>query len=155
MTWKAAVNVVPKEHERRPSLPPVAGSMVPYALSISETGASKSLDSLRRSTYIGVNVFVICFSVSDYREEVMQEIKGRWHDECRNYGAHIPIIVVATKIDQREGTMRAWTTAQGRALSQSIRAAAYLECSAATGQGIEDVFQTIVRVAAETQVHAR
>lgn len=155
MTWKAAVNVVPKEHERRPSLPPVAGSMVPYALSISETGANKSLDSLRRSTYIGVNVFVICFSVSDYREEVMQEIKGRWHDECRNYGAHIPIIVVATKIDQREGTMRAWTTAQGRALSQSIRAAAYLECSAATGQGIEDVFQTIVRVAAETQVHAR
>jgi hypothetical protein len=86
MTWKAAVNVQPTstmrapDHERRPSLPqPLVnpGGHIPYALSISETGASKGLDSLRRSTYNGVSVFVICFSVSDYREEVMQEVRER------------------------------------------------------------------------------
>ena len=86
MTWKAAVNVVPTEHEKQPGQPPVAGSTVPYALSISETGTNRTLDALRRSTYMGVNVFVICFSVSDYREEVMQEIKGR---VSRSYMAEI------------------------------------------------------------------
>jgi GTPase SAR1 family protein len=86
MTWKAAVNVQPTstmralDLERRPSLPQplvTPGGHIPFALSISETGAAKSLDSLRRSTYSGVNVFVICFSVSDYREEVMQEVRER------------------------------------------------------------------------------
>lgn len=86
MTWKAAVNFQPTphsramDHERRPSLPhplPVPTGPIPYALSISEAGAARGLDSLRRATYAGVNVFVICFSVSDYREEVMQEIRER------------------------------------------------------------------------------
>ncbi|PVF93647.1 P-loop containing nucleoside triphosphate hydrolase protein [Serendipita vermifera] len=149
MTWKAAVNVVPLENERRPSLP-IIGSTVPYALTISETAPTRELDTLRKITYIGTSVFVICFSVSDHREEVMQEIQERWAEECRLYNPTIPIIVVATKVDQRAGTLRAWTQAQGEALSRSIRAAAYLECSAATGEGIETVFQTIIRVATDT-----
>ncbi|CAG8624454.1 9578_t:CDS:10, partial [Acaulospora colombiana] len=154
MTWKAAVNVVPLENERRPSLP-IIGSTVPYALTISETAPIRELDSLRKITYIGTSVFVICFSVSDHREEVMQEIQERWAEECRLYNPTIPIIVVATKVDQRAGTLRAWTKAQGEALSRSIRAAAYLECSAATGEGIETVFQTIIRVATETHLPTR
>jgi GTPase SAR1 family protein len=86
MTWKAAVKVQPTstmralDHERRPSLPQplvIPNGSIPYALSISETGAAKGLDSLRRSTYSGVSAFVICFGVSDYREEVMQEVRER------------------------------------------------------------------------------
>jgi GTPase SAR1 family protein len=76
MTWKAAVNVTPVENERRPSLP-IIGSTVPYALTISETAPNRELDSLRRITYLGTSVFIICFSVSDHREEVMQEIQER------------------------------------------------------------------------------
>ncbi|KAG8760387.1 hypothetical protein FRC14_003244 [Serendipita sp. 396] len=149
MTWKAAVSVIPREEERRPSLP-IAGTTVPYALTISEVASSNTLDPLRRSTYSGASIFVICFDVSDYREEVMREIKERWYEECRSYGPGIPVVLVATKIDQRTGTLRAWTKAQGMALSRSIRAAAYLECSAATGEGIEEVFQGIIRVATDS-----
>lgn len=135
MTWKAAVKVIAPEHERRPSLP-VAGTTVPYALTISETASNRSLDPLRRSTYHGTNVFVLCFNVSDYREDVMTELKGRvsgaffgpaedivltadfqWFEECRAFNPNIPILVVATKIDQREGTSRAWTKSQVRYLS--------------------------------------
>jgi hypothetical protein len=76
MTWKAAVNVISPENERRPSLP-VAGTTVPYALTISETASNRSLDSLRRSTYCGTSVFVLCFGVSDHREDVMTELKER------------------------------------------------------------------------------
>ena len=79
MTWKAAVNVISPENERRPSLP-VAGTTVPYALTISETASSRSLDSLRRSTYNGTNVFILCFAVSDYREDIMTELKQRVSD---------------------------------------------------------------------------
>ena len=41
---------------------------------------------------------------------------------------------------------------QGRALAASIRAAAYLECSALNGEGVDLVFQTIVRVASGLMV---
>lgn len=79
----------------------------------------------------------------------------QWYEECKVFNANIPVVVVGTKIDQRAGTLRAWTTAQGQAVSRSIRAAAYLECSALTGEGVEEVFQTIIRVANDAQSQSR
>jgi GTPase SAR1 family protein len=82
-------------------------------------------------------------------------ILEQWYEECRAFNPGIPIVVLATKIDQRAGTLRAWNKAQGHALSRSIRATAFLECSAVTGEGIEEVFQTIIRVAKEAQFRSR
>ena len=169
MTWKASVKLDDDDEGE-----------TPYALSIAEVGSARQYDYLRQQTYAGANAFVLCFDVGDYRDETMKDVRERWAAECRSHGAHIPIILVGTKIDQRQGTLRAFTPAQvsrnllppsqppplpmplillrshtltlthgkqGRALAASIRAAAYLECSALNGEGVDLVFQTIVRVA--------
>lgn len=71
MTWKAAVQLSASESEAD------FGMSNQFALILSETGSSKALDGLRRSTYQGVNVFVICFNVCDYREENWKEVRER------------------------------------------------------------------------------
>lgn len=161
MTWKASVKLDDDDEGE-----------TPYALSIAEVGSARQYDYLRQQTYTGANAFLLCFDVGDYRDETMKEVRERWAAECRSHGAHIPIILVGTKIDQRQGTLRAFTPAQvsgplppsrlfffvlthgekGRALATSIRAAAYLECSALNGEGVDLVFQTIVRVASGLMV---
>jgi len=141
MTWKASVKLDDDEE-----------GATPYALSIVEVGSARQYDYLRPQTYVGANAFVLCFDVGDYRDETMKDIRERWAAECRSQGAHIPVILVGTKTDQRQGTLRAFTPEQGRALATSIRAAAYLECSSLNGEGVDLVFQTIVRVASGLMV---
>ena len=101
MTWKASVKLDDDDEGE-----------TPYALSIAEVGSARQYDYLRQQTYTGANAFLLCFDVGDYRDETMKEVRERWAAECRSHGAHIPIILVGTKIDQRQGTLRAFTPAQ-------------------------------------------
>jgi hypothetical protein len=101
MTWKASVKLDDDDE----------GEM-PYALSIGEVGSARQYDYLRQQTYAGASAFVLCFDVGDYRDETMKEVRERWAGECRSHGGHIPIILVGTKIDQRQGTLRAFTPEQ-------------------------------------------
>ena len=101
MTWKASVKLDDDDEGE-----------TPYALSIAEVGSARQYDYLRQQTYAGANAFVLCFDVGDYRDETMKDVRERWAAECRSHGAHIPIILVGTKIDQRQGTLRAFTPAQ-------------------------------------------
>jgi GTPase SAR1 family protein len=101
MTWKASVKLDDDEE-----------GATPYALSIVEVGSARQYDYLRPQTYVGANAFVLCFDVGDYRDETMKDIRERWAAECRSQGAHIPVILVGTKTDQRQGTLRAFTPEQ-------------------------------------------
>ena len=101
MTWKASVKLDDDDEGE-----------TPYALSIVEVGSARQYDYLRQQTYAGANAFVLCFDVGDYRDETMKDVRERWAAECRSQGAHIPIILVGTKIDQRQGTLRAFTPEQ-------------------------------------------
>lgn len=41
------------------------------------------------------------------------------------------------------------TTSEGKTLAESIRATAYIECSAYTRQGVLDVFETAIKAAVD------
>jgi len=102
MTWKASVKLDDDDEGE-----------TPYALALAEVGSARQYDYLRQQTYAGASAFVLCFDVGDYRDETMREVRERWAVECRSHGgAHIPIILVGTKIDQRQGTLRAFTPEQ-------------------------------------------
>ncbi|KAG8768715.1 GTP-binding protein Rho1, partial [Serendipita sp. 397] len=75
----------------------------------------------------------------------------KWADEVKEYTT-APIILVGCKSDTRqalEGTLgrkKVVSTEEGKALAERIGAEIYLECSAVTGEGIDEVFYHAARL---------
>ena len=67
---------------------------------------------------------------------------GRWRQEVIEVVPNQPLVVVANKID----LPRVQAAEEARAYADSIQAP-YLETSAATGEGVDTLFETIARLA--------
>ncbi|TPX74572.1 hypothetical protein CcCBS67573_g04163 [Chytriomyces confervae] len=118
-----------------------------------DTAGQEDYDNLRWLSYDDTNVFLVAFSVDDWLsyEHVMQ----KWLQEIKHYRPATPIVLVALKTDLRtsEATLNALaqsnqrpvTTEEGEYLAHQIGAVAYLECSALTGEGVNQVFQIATR----------
>lgn len=59
------------------------------------------------------------------------------------YAPHVPIVVVGLKADTR--TSIAVTEEEGKAMAKIVGAFAYVECSAKTRDGIDQVFEEVAR----------
>ena len=74
-----------------------------------------------------------------------------------HFCSNLPIILVGCKKDLRQDprtieelkktSQRPVAQAEGQAVAQKIGARRYIECSARTGEGVRDVFQTATREA--------
>ncbi|KAJ3255947.1 GTP-binding protein Rho1 [Chytriomyces hyalinus] len=118
-----------------------------------DTAGQEDYDNLRWLSYDDTNVFLVAFSVDDWLsyEHVMQ----KWSQEIKHYRPTTPIILVALKTDLRtseptlnalaQSNQRPVTTEEGEYLAHQIGAVAYLECSALTGEGVNQVFQIATR----------
>ncbi|KAJ3240286.1 hypothetical protein HDU81_004200 [Chytriomyces hyalinus] len=111
-----------------------------------DTAGQEDYDNLRWLSYDDANVFLVAFSVDDWLsyEHVMQ----KWLPEIKHYRPTTPIILVALKTDLRtsESTLNALAQAKQRPITtEEIGAVAYLECSALTGEGVNQVFQIATR----------
>ena len=84
-------------------------------------------------------------------------IKTKWYPEIRHHCPTTPFILVGTKSDlrgspdvlarlAREGKAPV-STAEGQKMAGALKAAAYLECSALTQQGLKAVFDTAIQTA--------
>ncbi len=77
--------------------------------------------------------------------------------EVKHFCPNTPIILVGTKLDLRDDAatverlkkkrLAPITRKQGEAMQREIAAVAYMECSALTEVGINDVFDTALRAA--------
>lgn len=82
-------------------------------------------------------------------------IKNKWLPEVRHHCPDAKVILVGTKIDLREDPdvkerlrerkQQPKTTLDGEELAKEVGANAYMECSALTQQGLQDVFHTAIR----------
>mgnify|MGYP002476107078 FL=1 len=102
------------------------------------------------------DVFVICFSLVS--PESLENVEKLWVPEIRYSYPDTPYILVGLKSDLRDGfsehadelRSQGWepiTRQQGEEMKERIHAQDYLECSAKTGNNVQDVLQTIARVA--------
>ncbi|KAH9025158.1 P-loop containing nucleoside triphosphate hydrolase protein [Lactarius pseudohatsudake] len=117
-----------------------------------DTAGQEEYDRLRPLSYPESHVILIVFSV-DFPVS-LGNVQDKWYPEVAHFCEGTPLILVATKTDLRrdDNTRRMLgaqgqkpvTPEQGAEVAQEI-GAKYIECSAKTGSGVQEVFALALR----------
>jgi len=117
-----------------------------------DTDSRDEHERLRPLSYPGSNAILLIFSVDS--PESFENIKKKWWPEVTQFSKGTPLVVVGTKTDLRQdddtrrklsaqGQMPI-TSEQGEEVAREIDAR-YIECSAKTGSGVQEVFTLAVQ----------
>ncbi|KAJ7266899.1 small GTPase Cdc42 [Mycena haematopus] len=123
-----------------------------YLFALWDTGGGEDYDRLRPLSYPQTDVFLICFKVT--WPDSFENIRDRWVPEVRHYCPDVPFLIVATQIDLRDDSevveklarqkQRLISTEEGKRLAHELGAAKYIECSALTRKGLDNVFKEAI-----------
>ncbi|KAJ3558626.1 hypothetical protein NM688_g809 [Phlebia brevispora] len=121
-------------------------------LALWDTAGQEEYDRLRPLSYPESDVILIVFSI-DFPVS-LANVQDKWYPEVAHFCEGTPLILVGTKTDLRkdEQTRRMLgaqgqtpiTPEQGAAVAKEI-GAKYIECSAKTGAGVQDVFHLALK----------
>ncbi|EGG23534.1 Rho GTPase [Cavenderia fasciculata] len=127
----------------------------PVNLVLWDTAGQEDYDNLRPLSYPQTDVFLICYST--VKRDSLDNIKYKWLKEINQSNAGTPIILVATKTDLREdkkvlaqlqeAKQEPISREEGVALAKEIGAVQFFECSALTGNGVNDIFSASIKAA--------
>jgi len=117
-----------------------------------DTAGQEEYDRLRPLSYPESHVILIVFSI-DFPVS-LANVQDKWYPEVAHFCEGTPLILVATKTDLRrdDNTRRLLgaqgqkpvTPEQGAEVAHEI-GAKYIECSAKTGNGVQEVFALALR----------
>ncbi|KFQ34250.1 Rho-related GTP-binding protein RhoH [Merops nubicus] len=110
---------------------------VQISLGLWDTSGSDAFKGIRPLSYQQADVVLMCYSVANHNSFL--NLRNKWIGEIRSHLPRIPVLVVATQTDQR--------SVDGKRLAQDVRAKGYLECSALSNRGVQQVFEHAVRTA--------
>jgi len=124
-------------------------------LALWDTAGQEDYDRLRPLSYPDSHVVLICFAID--LPDSLENVQEKWIGEVLHFCPKVPVMLVGCKKDLRGDpqTLKNLSTQnqrpvapeQGQAVAQKIGARMYLECSARTGEGVREVFQTATRAA--------
>ncbi|KAK7064056.1 GTP binding protein Cdc42 [Favolaschia claudopus] len=126
-----------------------------YFLSLFDTPDNNNGDT----PYSDSDVFLLCFSVVSPKS--FQRIRDKWFPELHHYSPGVPILIVGTQADLRTNSAVADTENQekqmvthvdGERLARELGAFKYVECSALTQAGVNDVFSEAFLAALEPPI---
>ncbi|KXS19010.1 ras-like GTP-binding protein Rho1 [Gonapodya prolifera JEL478] len=122
-------------------------------LALWDTAGQEQFDHLRSLSYPGADIVLICFAIDS--PVSLDNVVEKWMEEVRHFCPKTPIFLIGLKKDVRTDPRvlenmkrtheRPVATAEGEAVARRIGADRYLECSARTGEGVTDVFETATR----------
>ena len=119
-------------------------------LNLWDTAGAEDYDGLRPMSYPQTDVFIICFDLT--KKATLENAKNKWMPEIIDHCPNTPVILVGTKSDIRDyDPNRCATYKIGLATAKEILAKKYVECSAKTGDCIEDVFEEAAKFALITK----
>ncbi|KAJ7738830.1 P-loop containing nucleoside triphosphate hydrolase protein [Mycena maculata] len=109
---------------------------------------------LRPLAFPDAHVILICFAVDN--PDSLDNVQEKWIKEIQHLCYGVPFILVGCKTDlrtdpplvdeQNKVGQRTLTTEEGRAVAKKVGAHEYLECSAKSGQGVNEVFLEVALV---------
>ena len=106
-----------------------------------DTCGGEEYDHLRPLSYPDTDVVLLMFSFGS--ADSLHSCSTRFLPEVQLYCLGIPVVLVGGKKDLAEcGEV---TTVEGRKMAETVGAVEYVETSAKTGEGVEQVFITAVR----------
>ncbi|XP_074025530.1 ras-like GTP-binding protein RhoL [Leptinotarsa decemlineata] len=119
---------------------------VEYDMTLWDTAGQEDYERLRPLSYPHTNCFLVCFSV-DKNLASYDNVALKWVPEVRHFGPNVPILLVATKIDLRDDpSLACYTTEEGKKLKRKVKAQGYMECSALKMEGLNEVFEEVIRI---------
>ncbi|KAM6503418.1 cell division control protein 42 [Amanita muscaria] len=130
------------------------------SLGLWDTAGQEDYDRLRPLSYPQTDVFLICFSVTS--PVSFGNVKEKWFPEVQHHCPGVPCLIVGTQIDLRNDPQvieklarqkqRPVTVGQGESLARELGAVKYVECSALTQEGLENVFDEAIVATLEPPV---
>jgi|UniRef100_A0A7S0WAP6 Ras-related C3 botulinum toxin substrate 1 len=121
-------------------------------LGLWDTAGQDEYASFRPLSYDKADALLLAFSCDSHASYA--SIEQKWVAELRAKAPKTPIVLVGTKLDLRESGRGQVTRADGEALRKRIGAAAYVECSALTQNGLAGVFDTVIDVHLRPEAYA-
>ncbi len=123
-------------------------------MALFDTAGQEDFDRLRPLSYPDTSIVLICFSVDSPVSAT--SVIEKWMPEIRHFCGQCPVMIVACKKDLRtdpetiaklkqEGE-RPVTSDVGKQIATQIKADAYMECSAKTREGVQEVFVHAARL---------
>ncbi|KAH8826720.1 GTP-binding protein rho5 [Flagelloscypha sp. PMI_526] len=128
-------------------------------LALWDTAGGDFEERLRPLAYPDTDVILIAFAANN--PDSLDNVLDKWTEEIRHFLPKTPIILVCCKMDLRNDEQalavlardHQWsiTSNEGTAVAAKIGATKYLECSAKTGEGVAELFETAARVCIDVQ----
>ncbi|KAF9080032.1 Rho GTPase [Mortierella sp. AD031] len=125
----------------------------PVQLALWDTAGQEAYERLRPLSYTKAHVILIGYSVDT--PDSLDNVTSKWIQEVQVHCPETPVILVGMKKDLRDNqasstgteakTTRFVTTAEAERVAAEIGARNHLECSALTGDGVDDVFEAATR----------
>ncbi|XP_025414541.1 ras-like GTP-binding protein rhoA [Sipha flava] len=132
-------------------------------LTIWDTAGQEDYDRLRPLSYPDSDAVIVCYSIDTPKSLI--NVIDKWVPEVRYFCPAVPIVLVGNKKDLRNTSAETGTTVKvrapmlstdaGRTVANEIGAFAFVECSAMTRDGVQDVFRAAVKAMRREHKHGQ
>ena len=133
----------------------------PYTLGLHDTAGQEDYDIVRPLSYPQTDVFVACFSVVS--QSSFEALREKWIPEIKDHCKDTPFLLVDTQIDLRADAALVQKLAKngqepisfetGKKLAKKLGATKYVECSARTQKGLNNIFDEAILATLQHDIH--
>lgn len=114
-----------------------------YSMMLWDTAGQEEYERLRPLSYPGTHVFIVCFALDNRAS--FENVTSKWLPELQQHCPKAPVVLVGTKKDVRN--LNVLNPRDGKKLCKKARLSKYVECSAKTQEGVQEVFTSAVMAA--------
>ncbi|CAH2355819.1 GTP-binding protein Rho2p [[Candida] railenensis] len=114
-------------------------------LALWDTAGQEEYERLRPLSYNNSHVILIGFAIDV--PDSFDNARTKWVEEVRKYCSGVPYLLVGLKKDlrTRDSSEEFVQYSSGEAAAKQIGAKKYLESSALSGEGVDDIFELAIR----------